>query len=576
MTDFIEIAAQPGTILGDLLEDPTIESFKEMITPRMGEIKKTLHDPQIQNSAYVGATIIHQLIVDKLKQQKKKNNKKRDNGELIEYSIDIHNRLEYFKSEKFIDNFLKKLPVTDNLNMKVAHASYTNFFNDLFDLPKKEFNWRKEIEENTKAVRQCAIAFNEPWSVDLATKLLEKKNIICYLCGRKITPLSPDDPAMECEHILSVVTALSHFWMITDKEIEYSDEMLNYIKLEYDWSHRCCNRYKSDTDFILYDTVRNSFVPDEVAINDVLDKIEGKHVDLNGHNQKKFEIECSNIEGRVDPLQHRTIVKSKIMRLLEIINKNLRKFNTIDEYLLLTKFKLLSAFTSEKFLKVISAKGKTIAIPKDKKQIVKEKTQVIVNSMPEERLTRAYTKYRDTIRVRSSGRLTATRQQGGANEDENWERLEKEFQEKYPDEYYDTINEFIDTEFPEIQDKISPYWHIPQEALDLADPEYILTNEAFNPTQAEFLNKLNELFIPLPPNNVTTYVPVLMKTGTTTVPKRLRDTDNAIDDVIENNIDIQQRKFVRVRGGKSKRIRTRKSKRLRTRKSRKIRKNLKN
>ena len=93
MTDFIEIAAQPGTILGDLLEDPTIESFNNMINERMNDIKNTL-PPKKQNSAYVGAIIIQELIADKLKNLKTKIQNKESR---LDITIEqLENRLLYF------------------------------------------------------------------------------------------------------------------------------------------------------------------------------------------------------------------------------------------------------------------------------------------------------------------------------------------------------------------------------------------------------------------------------------------------------------------------------------------------
>lgn len=570
MTDFINTAAQKETVLGDLLEDATVEGFNNMINERMNDIKNTL-PPKKQNSTYVGAIIIQELIADKLKNLKTKIQNK---DTRLDITIDqLDNRLSYFTSDVFIEGFLNKLPVRDKLNITVAQSSYTSFFNTLFNVSYSD--WREDKLSKVDNQSQCRRALG--LNASLKINYLQQIGIInCYLCGRNILPEESGQSTMECEHVLPILTALSHFWLIKGKATDYTKEELSALKMEYDWSHRCCNQIKSNYEFITYNKQKNIYVHTEELIKLLLNEI-----------QKSNKYDCSNIKGAVTNNQYINVIRDKINPLLSIINNNLHKFDSVDEYILLTKFKLLSAFSKDDFINAVIGQGEILEIPKTRKQIIEEKKALIdLQIKTEIEAKAAQKKLQDELREFRANRhlsmyndvnnLISRRQggvvkksNGGSNDDEIWELFEKEYKEHYPEEYYDIVDEFIDTEFPEIKNTISLKWYIPKKALELSDPEYILTNEAFNPTREEFQNKLNELFISPSPQINQVLVPI--QTGTTiATQKRLRDSDIDVDYDANNNTEIQTRKFVRVRGGKSKQIRTRKS-----RKSRKTRKHKK-
>lgn len=84
----------------------------------------------------------------------------------------------------------------------------------------------------------------------------------CYICG---LPLIQGESTPECEHILPVYKAAVYLTLYRD---DYKDIMtkgltkqsltqlektiFKELRLEYAWSHRCCNQKKSDIDFIKY------------------------------------------------------------------------------------------------------------------------------------------------------------------------------------------------------------------------------------------------------------------------------------------------------------------------------------
>jgi hypothetical protein len=93
MTDFIKTAAQKETVLGELLEDTTIEGFNAMIMERFNNMKNTL-PPKKQNPAYIGAITIQELISDKLKKLKTQIQNKESR---LDITIEqLENRLSYF------------------------------------------------------------------------------------------------------------------------------------------------------------------------------------------------------------------------------------------------------------------------------------------------------------------------------------------------------------------------------------------------------------------------------------------------------------------------------------------------
>jgi hypothetical protein len=103
-----------------------------------------------------------------------------------------------------------------------------------------------------------------------------EKGTICYICGLPIY-----GPA-ECEHVLAVFKAAMYlhlyrteFKPIVEKNPELLTDtekrILNELKMEYKWAHRCCNQVKSDHDFVKFDGKK--FVFDKVVGRRILKEI---------------------------------------------------------------------------------------------------------------------------------------------------------------------------------------------------------------------------------------------------------------------------------------------------------------
>ena len=79
---------------------------------------------------------------------------------------------------------------------------------------------------------------------------------------------------MECEHILPIQATLMHWWAY--KGASDPVQAAPDIRLEYDWSHRCCNQVKSDWVFIYYDPSTQRYIPNDRCIKYVLTIIKNK------------------------------------------------------------------------------------------------------------------------------------------------------------------------------------------------------------------------------------------------------------------------------------------------------------
>jgi len=83
---------------------------------------------------------------------------------------------------------------------------------------------------------------------------LRRKN--CYICQQPMwmcKNANPDNatlPSAECEHILPLFFALKHLWVVDKNWDQLGNEEQQYISAEYEYSHKCCNRAKTNTPWI--------------------------------------------------------------------------------------------------------------------------------------------------------------------------------------------------------------------------------------------------------------------------------------------------------------------------------------
>ena len=256
----------------------------------------------------------------------------------------IRGRINYFASPGFIKQLKGEIPSNTQINNK---DGYTKFLQNIFDINLKEIakgkheNMRKLIEhmEAGGSGGQCAIALSSknPQQIHI------NGNLECYLCGRKM--VEGDDPKesmMECEHILSVLNAISYWWLIQSKRIHLNPEETPYsiqdnATLEYAWSHRCCNQLKSDLNFLSFN-FKNTRGRLCNSNTDVIRRLL-EHIRIN-HNATpaNAKYDCVVIKNRAASKPGQSAwnmnvedrvkaVKSKVDPIAEIISKQLNSIN---------------------------------------------------------------------------------------------------------------------------------------------------------------------------------------------------------------------------------------------------------
>jgi len=342
----------------------TLEEFKTFIMSNTEIVKKL--PPEKQTPQYIGAVVIQNYIADKL-----------NSLNLTKYDVTpgrIEKRLQYFKSDAFIENFMSAIPERTKLNQTALATSYTEYFNTLFNVSFE--NWRDEKLSRVDNQSQCRRALGMSPSENIAD-VQSLGNISCYLCNRKIF-FGKGQDTMECEHILPVITALSHWWLIKSGTKAYSDSDLENLSHEYAWSHRCCNQIKSNYSFIKYDVTRGGgykYIPNTDVISGVLTKIRGSD-----------KYDCSAITEVMSPnTTLLTIIQRIIQPIINEVNYNLTAMDDHGLYLLLTKCKVLSALSNHDFMVALVGDSVT-EIPKTKAELRKEAKETASRLANEDRI----------------------------------------------------------------------------------------------------------------------------------------------------------------------------------------------
>ena len=341
----------------------TLEEFKAFIMSRTDIVTEL--PPAKQTPQYIGAVVIQNYIADKL-----------NSLNLTKYDVTpgrIEKRLQYFKSDAFIGNFMSAIPERTKLNQTALATSYTEYFNTLFNVSFE--NWRDEKLSRVDNQSQCRRALGMSPSENIAD-VQSLGNISCYLCNRKIF-FGKGQDTMECEHILPVITALSHWWLIKSGTKAYSDSDLENLSHEYAWSHRCCNQIKSNYSFIKYDVARGGYryIPNTDVIDGVLTKI---------RSSDKYD--CSAIKEIMRPNTTLLPILQRIIKpIIDEVNSNLTAMDDHGLYLLLTKCKVLSALSNHDFMVAIVGDSVT-EIPKTKAELRKEAKETASRLANEDRI----------------------------------------------------------------------------------------------------------------------------------------------------------------------------------------------
>jgi hypothetical protein len=221
---------------------------------------------------------------------------------------ELQERIDYFRKDQFCETFEKVFP----------SGKYSSFFDELFGvtLPKEGSNWRYMLGNFGKA---CDVLFSED------------PPEYCYLCGNELD----DDKA--CEHILPLLNALCHLWMVKSKK-KYeglSKDSKKLIKKEYAWAHNCCNDKKKAKNILIEDEEGEYYVSEERLV-DLLDMI----------NDDSY---CYEIDD-IDEQKEKLIKKFKV--IAKIINQNVREYGS-DYYSLFMKYKVIAAISDKHFERII-------------------------------------------------------------------------------------------------------------------------------------------------------------------------------------------------------------------------------
>ena len=190
----LSAAARPRTVLDDLHMN-SINEFNRILRQELDQAPPSFKSKGL---AYCGAIVLQKLIMDKFKtviEQRKLN-------------LEETKRLEYFKSDDFIVNFSSKLPVRTSFRTSSVNTSYSDWLNIIFQTKFK--GWREETLSPVPNQSQC----------ERALGTTAQTTGICYLCGNLAN--GKNQSTMECEHILPIISALSHLWLIREARSAYN------------------------------------------------------------------------------------------------------------------------------------------------------------------------------------------------------------------------------------------------------------------------------------------------------------------------------------------------------------------
>jgi hypothetical protein len=260
-----------------------------------------------------------------------------------------------------------------------SQGSYTLFYNTLFKLTSGKFKWRGKILAPVSNDLQCLRAMSNSSPSTSVPDMHDRGDLKCYICDCAI---KQGMDKMQCEHILPIVTALAHWWLVkpigtTPKNLStiYNSDTVNALSYEYAWSHACCNLIKNNWEIIKIDASGCS--PDNIGITAMLQAIwEGAGGErgttlsrlFDCHNvnilsSEKKGVGCltslGEIKGNnrfsltVRGKQARKNIQTILKPLCDNISANITRCTDYQIYELLTKFKVISAIDDDNFLSIL-------------------------------------------------------------------------------------------------------------------------------------------------------------------------------------------------------------------------------
>jgi len=182
---------------------------------------------------------------------------KKEKSQYVDRSF-FQERLNYFQSERFIENLGATIPErTDLKNQTDRESGYQLFLARLFETSNLLYRPIMESGPDGTAIqanRQCQVVLG----TTARTITLPQNPTNCYICGLPIRPIDKERgfKTAECEHLLPVIKAIIHIWICKTQTISNEDREL--LKNEYKWSHMCCNRIKTNLSLIEFNNLATS------------------------------------------------------------------------------------------------------------------------------------------------------------------------------------------------------------------------------------------------------------------------------------------------------------------------------
>ena len=277
-----------------------------------------------------------------------------------------------------------------------SDGSYTKFFNELFKVTQGRFKWRANIFAPVSNDLQCLRAHSDGNPASVVHEMHQAGTLKCYICGRQIKSLggTKGQWKMQCEHILPIITALAHWWLVkplpgerTPRSLTtiYSDEQVAALKEEYEWSHACCNLVKNNWELI-------NIGPDGCSANtrgisyllqaiwegsnppSQFDCAEVNKTTKNGLFNLSTVPWPGNFKASQYCKQQRDAIIKRIRKLTTTINANIINTNNFQVYTLLTKFRVMSAISDDNFMQLLIN-----SIDEDHTQALTEAVQGAIN-----------------------------------------------------------------------------------------------------------------------------------------------------------------------------------------------------
>ena len=321
----------------------TVGAFEQIINQKLSSLGLPSDKTNINK---VGAIILRECIIDKLNRLSRAGG----NRQLL------RQRIAYYNSEDFIDRFTDSMPVKTG-NTRTKYASYFDLLFNVISNSNDDGDdgdgWRNRFNKYSDQ-DQCMRAKRVDKSRFKTVPQLQNNQppTTCYLCNRSILPKGVNgQKTMECEHILPVSSALSHWWLIkSNSDQPLNDAELSELAYEYGWSHRCCNQIKTNSEFIIYDSRLDKYVFNRDLVKTMLDDIK---------TSTSYDCSVANNKGDFDLDTQLINIQRTIQPLLDKVNQNLNATESHDMYELICKFKIISSMSEESFGSVIASASDT-------------------------------------------------------------------------------------------------------------------------------------------------------------------------------------------------------------------------